>query len=231
MPLAAATAPTNVPTDSTQSNLRLMRLSVEVSDMPREAPWLMSFLQSGLPVHDKCYGRRRRLFDQSVDEKSLAVRGDVVRIVAQRDHGARTHREQRPHRTHLEVGALAIHRCRSQRVIGRQVDNLFSVASPSRPQPSGRRDSPPFARFRESSNIDLELPRLVGYVRDPSPVRRKSASGFNKRAFEKRKRLLISEQRQDQQIASRYCRSPCYVHDEPAVGRPVRGELAQTALQ
>src|SRR4029077_8891727 len=97
--------------------------------------------------------------------------------------------------------------------------------------PSGSRDSPPFARFRESSDVDLELSRLVRGICDPSAVWSEPASGFSKRGCEKRKRLLVPELRQNQQIAPRECRSPCDVQEEAAIRRPVRWKFPQTALQ
>ena len=125
--------------------------------MPAQAD---SFLESSRPVHDERDGRRRRVFDERVDEKALTVGRDVIGIGIQSYKRAWTNPEQRSLSDYLELRSLAVDRCGNQCVIGRQVDNLSSVAPPSRPTASGGghslavRAGP--VRSPERKNIDFQ---------------------------------------------------------------------------
>ena len=102
--------------------------------------------------------------------------------------------------------------------------------TPSRKVSAGRRDLPLPAGAGKGCNINFVSARLVRTVGDPPAVRRNLAIGLAELRLQERKRLSISGQRQDKQIAvSR--RPEAFVKNKFAVRRPAVGIFVEIVLQ
>src|SRR5947199_2527550 len=132
---------------------------------------LKSLLQQRRPVDHNCY-RRRAAFERNVQQESVSIGRYGIRL--SQCGSVEPCLEEWSRSLGVEARASA-DGDRHQFPVGRQVEQLSSVAAPSRLGAALGRDLPFASQRWERLDVDLRSTRLVRYVCDPLDVWRKLA--------------------------------------------------------